>query len=163
VRLDATVDGRTFRVEVRREGDGYEVTLDGVPVKVDLAETSGHFASLIVNGVSHDVGLEKRSDEYRVHLPDETLTVALAQASRDGARPAPRTDGPARLTAPMPGRVVRVLAEEGREVVAGEGLVVIEAMKMENELKASRKGRIQKVAVRQGQTVEAGALLVVVA
>jgi biotin carboxyl carrier protein len=58
---------------------------------------------------------------------------------------------------------VRVLAEEGREVVAGAGLVVIEAMKMENELKAPRKGRVQEVAVRQGQAVEAGALLVVVA
>jgi biotin carboxyl carrier protein len=163
VRLDATVDGRTFRVEVRQEGDGYEVTVDGVPMEIDLVEISGNFSSLIVGGLSHDVGLEKRSDGYRVHLPDETHTVALAEASRDGARPARPADGPARLTAPMPGRVVKVLVEEGREVVAGEGLVVIEAMKMENELKASRRGRVQKVAVHQGQAVEAGALLVVVA
>lgn len=162
MRLDATVDGRTFRVEVRREGDGYEVTLDGVPIEVDLAETSGDFASFIVKGLSHDVGLEKRSDGYRVHLPDETYTVALAEPSRDGARPPHRADGPTHLTAPMPGRVVKVLVEEGREVVAGEGLVVIEAMKMENEVKASRGGSVRKVAVRQGQAVEAGALLVVV-
>jgi len=58
--------------------------------------------------------------------------------------------------------VVRVIAEEGREVGPGEGLVVIEAMKMENELKAPRKGRVREVAVREGQAVEAGALLVVV-
>jgi biotin carboxyl carrier protein len=163
MRLDATVGGRTIRVEVRREDGGYAVTLDGARLQIDLAETSQHFASLIVNGLSHEVGLERRRGGYRIHLPDDTVTVALAEASPDGSRPPRQAHGPARLTAPMPGRVVRVLAEEGREVVAGEGLVVIEAMKMENELKAPRKGRVQEVAVRQGQAVEAGALLVVVA
>jgi biotin carboxyl carrier protein len=63
----------------------------------------------------------------------------------------------------MPGRVVRVLAERGRDVEAGDGLVVIEAMKMENELKAPEKGRVDEVAVREGQAVEAGALLLVIA
>jgi biotin carboxyl carrier protein len=62
----------------------------------------------------------------------------------------------------MPGRVVRVLAEPGVDVVAGQGLFVIEAMKMENELKAPRAGRLREVAVREGQAVEAGALLAVV-
>ncbi len=162
MRLDATVGGRTIRVEVRRENGHYAVTLDGTPLGVDLAESGDHFASLIVDGLSHEVGLERRPDGYRVHLPADTLTVSLAEASRDGARPARRAHGPARLTAPMPGRVVRVLTEEGREVGPGEGLVVIEAMKMENELKAPRKGRVHAVAVREGQAVEAGALLVVV-
>jgi len=162
MRIDATVDGRTIRVEVRREDDGYGVTLDGARLGVDLAEAGEHFVSLIVDGLSHEVGLEKHTDGYRVHLSDDTVTVSLAEASRDGARPARRAHGPARLTAPMPGRVVRVLAEEGREVGPGEGLVVIEAMKMENELKAPRKGRVHEIAVREGQAVEAGALLVVV-
>jgi biotin carboxyl carrier protein len=162
MRLDATVDGRTVRVEVRHEDDGYAVTLDGTRLGVDLAEAGEHFVSLLVGGFSYEVGLEKRSDGYRVHLADDTVTVSLAEGARDGARPVRRARGPARLTAPMPGRVVRVLAEEGREVGPGEGLVVIEAMKMENELKAPRKGRVHEVAVREGQAVEAGALLVVV-
>ena len=62
----------------------------------------------------------------------------------------------------MPGRIVKVLRERGAEVAAGEGLVVIEAMKMENELRSPRPGRVQEVAVREGQAVEAGALLLVV-
>jgi biotin carboxyl carrier protein len=62
----------------------------------------------------------------------------------------------------MPGRVVRVLEAAGAEVVAGQGLVVIEAMKMENEIRAPRPGRVHEVAVREGQVVEAGALLAVV-
>jgi biotin carboxyl carrier protein len=163
MRLDATVDGRTIRVEVRRKGEGYAVTLDGAALEVDLVETDDHFANLIVDGSSHEVGLEKRPDGYRVHLRDDTVTVALAEASRDGASRLRRPHGPERLTAPMPGRVVRVLAEEGREVETGQGLVVIEAMKMENELKAPRKGRVREIAVREGQAVETGALLVVVA
>jgi biotin carboxyl carrier protein len=162
VRFDATVGERTIRVEVRRENDHYAVTLDGTPLDVDLVESGDHFASLIVDGLSHEVGLERRPDGYRVHLPAATVAVVLAEASRDGARPLRRSDGPARLAAPMPGRVVRVLVEAGREVDAGEGLVVIEAMKMENELKAPRKGRVGEVAVREGQAVDAGALLVVV-
>jgi biotin carboxyl carrier protein len=163
VRLDATVDGRTIRVEVRRKAEGYAVTLDGTTLEVDFVQTGEHFASLIVDGLSHAVGLEKRSDGYRVHLPDGTIAVGLTEASVNGARPPRRAHGPQRLTAPMPGRVVRVLAEEGREVDPGQGLVVIEAMKMENELKASRKGRVLEITVREGQAVEAGALLVVLA
>jgi len=62
----------------------------------------------------------------------------------------------------MPGRVVRVIVPEGTPVEAGQGLVVVEAMKMENELRAPRQGRILQIAVREGQAVEAGALLVVV-
>jgi biotin carboxyl carrier protein len=163
MRLEATVGGRTMRVEVRREDEGYAVTLDGARLGVDLAETGEHFASLIVGGLSYEVGLERQAGGYRIHLRDDEVTVALAEASGDGSRPTPRADGPARLTAPMPGRVVRVLAAEGEDVESGQGLVVIEAMKMENELKAPRRGRVHEIAVREGQAVETGALLVVVA
>jgi len=163
VRLDATAEGRTIRVEVRRRDGGYTVILDGEALEVDLVETGDHFASLIVDGRSYEVGLEKRTDGYRVHLPDETVTVAVGEAARGAPRRPDRPVGPTRLTAPMPGRVVRVLAEKGRHVEPGDGLVVIEAMKMENELKAPRRGRVDEVAVREGQAVEAGALLLVVA
>jgi len=163
VRLDASVDGHTIRVEVRRRDGGYTVTLDGEALDIDLVETGDHFANLIVDGHSHEIGLETWADGYRVHLPDDTVTVALTEAARGGTRPPRRPVGPTRLTAPMPGRVVRVLAEKGRNVEPGDGLVVIEAMKMENELKAPRKGRVDEVAVREGQAVEAGALLLIVA
>jgi biotin carboxyl carrier protein len=62
----------------------------------------------------------------------------------------------------MPGRIVRVMAEPGQEVAAGEGLIVMEAMKMENELRSPRSGRVAQVHARERQNVETGALLVVV-
>ena len=161
--LDATVGGRTVRVEVRG-GDGrYTVALDGAPMEVDVLGTGRSFVSLLVDGESHEVAVEKRSQGFLVHFPADAVDVALAEPSRGvagGAATGPR--GASRLTAPMPGRVVRVLREPGAEVAAGDGLVVIEAMKMENELKSPRAGRVDEVAVREGQAVEAGALLLIV-
>ncbi len=160
--LDATVRGRTIRVEVRG-GDGrYTVHLDGVALEVDLVGTGRPFASLLVAGESHEVAVEKRPGGYAVAFPGEAVSVDLAEAGRGSPVAARPAHGPSRLTAPMPGRVVRVLEPPGADVVAGQGLFVIEAMKMENELKAPRAGRIQEVAVREGQAVEAGALLAVV-
>ena len=160
--LDATVDGRTIRVEVRG-GDGrYRLTLDGAPLEVDLAGVSRGLSSLLVGGASHEVGIEKRNGGYTVVFPGESLTVELAAAARGASPPARHAAGPARVVAPMPGRVVRLLAEAGTDLAAGQGLFVIEAMKMENELKAPRAGRLLEVAVREGQAVEAGALLAVV-
>jgi biotin carboxyl carrier protein len=147
---------------VRRTDGGYTVCLDGNTFEVDFLETGDRFASLLVDGRSYEVGLEARNGQYRIHLPDGAVTVELGEASRDGGARPRRPDGPERLTAPMPGRVVRVMVEEGEDVDSGQGLVVIEAMKMENELKSPRQGRVREIAVREGQAVEAGALLVVV-
>jgi biotin carboxyl carrier protein len=160
--LDATVAGRTIRVEVRGGEGRYRVTLDGTPIDVDLAGDPWRLASLLVDGESHEIGIEKRADGYTIVFPGERLSVELAAAARGTSAPARHAPGPTRLVAPMPGRVVRVLAEPGADLVAGQGLFVIEAMKMENELKAPRAGRLQEVAVREGQAVEAGALLAVV-
>lgn len=160
--FDATVGGRTIRVEVRGRDGLYTVSLDGSPLDVELVSAGPPFASLLLQGESHEVGLEKRPEGYAVLLPGDTVVVDLAEAARGASPSARRSHGPARLTAPMPGRVVRVLSVPGADVAAGQGLVVIEAMKMENEIRAPHAGRVQEVAVREGQAVEAGALLAVV-
>jgi biotin carboxyl carrier protein len=160
--FDATVEGRTIRVEVRGGEGRYSLSLDASPLEVDFVPSGSHFASLLVDGESHEVGIEKRPEGFLIQLPGDAVCVLLAEAARGGAAPARRAHGPARLTAPMPGRVVRVLEAPGADVVAGQGLVVIEAMKMENELGSPRAGRVLEVAVREGQAVEAGALLALV-
>jgi biotin carboxyl carrier protein len=163
VTFDAAVDGKTLRVEVRPgRGGRYTVSLDGKPLEVEVAGSRGPLLSLLVEGQSHEVGLEARPGGYTVLLAGETVAVDLVPSARGAVAPPARAHGPARLAAPMPGRVVRVLAADGDEVAAGQGLVVIEAMKMENEIRAPRAGRVLELGVREGQAVEAGALLAVV-
>jgi biotin carboxyl carrier protein len=162
VKLAATVAGRTLQVEVRGERPRYTVTVDGRALDVDLVPTSSGFASLVVDGASHEVGLLAGEGRCAVLVQGRVLDVELQEAGATGAvMPRPAAGGAARVTAPMPGRLVKVLVEAGQEVSEGQGLVVMEAMKMENELRAPRSGRVKELHARERQAVESGALLVV--
>jgi biotin carboxyl carrier protein len=158
--FDATVDGRTMRVEVRETDGRYHVEIDGRTLEVDLFDAGRDFVSLLIEGRSHEAGLERRSGGYTVVLADDVIAVDLAEATK-GEGPAVRkaAAGPALVKAPMPGKVVRVLVEVDDTVAAGQGLVVMEAMKMENELRAPRTGKVLELMAREGQAVETGALL----
>jgi biotin carboxyl carrier protein len=161
--FEATVDGRVIRVEVRGEAGRYQVAIEGDWLDVEYVETQRHFAALLAAGRSYDVALERDADGYTVSLGAARFAVQLEDATRAEAAVAPKSGhGPARVVAPMPGRIVRVLVESGQSVAAGQGVVVMEAMKMENELRAPRDGRVSGVHVTQGQAVEAGALLALV-
>src|SRR5262249_44268215 len=118
--------------------------------------------SLLVGSQSHELGVEREGQGYRVAFRGASMLVTLAPAGRGSAAVAPRAAGPTRLLAPMPGRILRLLARAVAQVTAGQGLLVIEAMKMENELRAPRDGRLRELLVREGEAVEAGALLAVV-
>ena len=105
---------------------------------------------------------ERAVGEWFVQLPRVGVTAILdgRRAGRGGTGPS--ASGEQRLVAPMPGRILRVLVAPGDQVAARQGLIVVEAMKMENELRAARAGRVKEVAVAEGTSVEAGRLLVVV-
>jgi biotin carboxyl carrier protein len=160
--FDAAVLGRTLRVEVKERDGRYAVLIDGKAHDVDYRETGRDFVSLLLDGKSYEAGLERRPSGCIVHFPADTLDVELTEAARGAAVGARKPPGPARVVAPMPGKIVRLLVVPGQEVPAGQGLLVMEAMKMENELRSPRAGSVQQIAVREGQTVETGALLAVV-
>lgn len=105
---------------------------------------------------------ERHAGEVLVQLPHVDVAVVVDGRRSRRATGEPSVAGVQRVTAPMPGRVVRVLVRVGDDVVAGQAVVVIEAMKMENELKALRAGRIREVLVSEASSVDAGRLLVVV-
>jgi biotin carboxyl carrier protein len=163
---DAAVDGRTLRVEVRRSrtargGEVYVVLLDGRSLEVDVRAAGRGYLSLLVDGRSVEAAVQRQDAGFAVAVGDAILEVALTEAVR-GLAGAPRkaAAGPSRVSAPMPGRLVRVLVAAGEDVAAGQGLVVMEAMKMENEIRAPRAGRVREVPVQERQAVETGALLV---
>jgi biotin carboxyl carrier protein len=160
--FEAEAGGQTFRLEVRAEAEAYVVDIDGRKARV-LVHEAPPFLTLSFDGQTHEAGVWRRGPVFEVALSEERIEVLLRDVTRAAAPGASRpSSGPARVTAPMPGKVTRVLVARGQAVAAGAGLLVVEAMKMENELKAPRSGEVLELLAREGQAVEAGALLVVV-
>jgi len=161
VKITAEVGTRTIEVTVERENGRYVVEVDGHRHDVDARKLEGDFYSLLTAGRSYEVTVECRGDAYHVRHGAAEQAVRLSDPGRK-ARANTRASGPERVVTLMPGKVVRVLVGPGDAVVAGQGLVVVEAMKMENEIATGRAGRVRSVDVRPGQNVEGGALLAVV-
>jgi biotin carboxyl carrier protein len=169
VQYEIEAGGRTRRVTVMRTGSGFAVTVDGRSKHVDVARVDAQTLSLILDGATSEdavIAPDRASGQLTVVVDGVAIPVAFNGRSRrvraetaDGASGERR---PQRLTAPMPGKVVRVLVRSGDAVMARQPVVVVEAMKMENELRAVRAGTVAEVHAQEGQSVEAGALLVVI-
>jgi biotin carboxyl carrier protein len=161
--------GRIRHVAVTRVGDGFAITVDGRPYRVDAARIDAHTLSLVVDNVwrtSYDVTVtpDGAAGQLSVYVGAVHVSIALNGRRGWGRKEDHGASGsrPQRVAAPMPGKVVRVLVAAGDTVKARQPLVVVEAMKMENELRAGRDGTIAEVHAREGVSVEAGALLVVI-
>ena len=157
-------NGEAREVDVERVPGGFEVLVaGGERRRVDLITLDGAVASLryMEDGRSFSVSYQKGGRrEWRLAVGErdfdlETLTPVEAIEAIAAAGSA----GPSRLDAPIPGKVVKVHVAEGDEVTAGQPLVVLEAMKMENELTADQAGKVTAVHVEPGQTVDAGEAL----
>lgn len=164
-RLAVQVEGTTFIVEVEELSAGVlQVHVDGRRVDVDGRLPPSGTGSLLLDGVSYLVDLGDGVGETVV-VDGEAFRVQVED--RPGRRPGVAPEGGAgagqRLVAPMPGKVVAVLVEVGQRVERGTGLLVLEAMKMENEFPATGGGVVKEIHVAPGQAVNAGDLLVVIA
>lgn len=152
-------------VEIFESGAGYSVTLGETAYEVDSQRVVGDLYSLTVGSKSYEATVHKTgSEEYQVHLFDGMRSVTLLTPLQLALRgqSASSGGGAGTLRAPMPGRVVRVLVEQGQTVLKGQGVVVVEAMKMQNELAATIDGTVQSVFVREGDSVERNAELVAI-
>jgi biotin carboxyl carrier protein len=161
VKIRAQVGDRTCDVTVSRDNGNLRIAVDGVERVVDAHKLEADFYSILMDGRSYEVSVEARGSQYYVRHGAAERVVELTDPSRR-ARDEIRAvaAGPHNVVSVMPGRVARVLVSVGEQVEAGAGLVVVEAMKMENEITAPRPGRVSAVHVEAGRTVEAGAALV---
>ena len=166
-RYYATLQGQkepaVVDVEALPEGR-YALTLNGKRHVVDALRLDHGAVSILMNGTSLNVEFEDHEDEIGVHIRGQTLRLDVADERRRRLRAAAgfTVEGKQTIAAPMPGKVVKVLVKAGDEVEEGQGLVVVEAMKMENELKSPKAGKVVEVLAKEGQTVEMNAKLVVV-
>lgn len=160
--FDAATSGQTARIEVREAQGRYRVTIGDKTLELDWVRTGEHEASILVDGASHDITVEKTAEGFGVLIRGDRFDVDLKDAVKGVDLGRVAHTGPLKLVAPMPGKIVKVLVAQGEVVEAGRGVLVMEAMKMENELKAARAGTIQEIRVKEGQAVEMGALLLVI-
>ena len=169
---DLEILGRRRTIEFRRHGSGWEFTLDGRILDVDVTAIGERWSLLIgPPSPAASAGRPKRSYEVAVdpgsngerivHVNGVAVAVSLIdpRARRAPGRAA-ASSGRRSIVSPMPGRIVKVLVKAGDAVAAHQGLVVVEAMKMENELRAPHAGRVTDVKVVDGMSVEANAVLV---
>jgi biotin carboxyl carrier protein len=159
---------RTVSIEaVGASGPGggtFKATIDDEAHEVSVRPTDLGVSLVFDDGRSIDVATtELATGEWFVQLPHVDVLAIADRKRRERSRPgAASASGVQRITAPMPGRIVKVLVKPGDTVELKQGLVVVEAMKMENELTSPKGGTVKDVPVTEGQSVEAGRLLVVV-
>jgi biotin carboxyl carrier protein len=163
MRYFVTIGQRTFRVELRPGG----VRLDGADVAAELRAVPGTpLHHLLLDGASYSVhatpGTE--SGAWTVHMSGGSIDAEVVdqrtRAIRAMTNRSARPRGPRPVRAPMPGLVVRLLVASGDHVKAGQGVAIVEAMKMENELKADAPGTVGRILVSPGQAVEKGAVMI---
>jgi len=154
----------TREVEVERVPDGFEVVMGAVRRRVDLIRLDEAMPSLryVDDGRSYSVSYQRGAGrQWRLAIGERDFDLeVLTPVEATEATAAAAVVGPSRLDAPIPGKVVKVHVSVGDVVEAGQALVVLEAMKMENELTADRPGKVAAVHVEPGQIVDAGGLLV---
>ena len=175
--VELELEGRRHRVEVVRGGSEWRVALDGREVRVDARHVDGRWSLLLGPGApepnpghgavraSHELTIDVRSSgEVLVHVDGRPVVLSVAGAVRragEGPAATAGVGGGQQILAPMPGRIVKVLVKPGDAVQARQPLVVIEAMKMENELRAAAAGTVSEVRVTEGALVESRTVLVV--
>jgi biotin carboxyl carrier protein len=163
---NVTIDGTVFRVDLDldREAGQWRCLVDGRAIQIDARLAQPDVLSILIDGAAFRARRERIASGVRVWVGDQSYAAEVSDPRSLRSRKA-RTDsgkGPRPLVAPMPGKVVRFLVGENSPVEAGQGVVVVEAMKMQNEIKSPKKGVVLKLAVVEGAAVNAGDVLAIV-
>jgi len=165
VQLSSPGEEKTLVIELQRDGVAWRVTLDGRPVAVDAVEIAPNTLSILLNGQSFEVNVSSTPDgKLKLQTGSrEFIAEVIDPRAWSGRRHGSvEAQGRQQIVAPMPGKVVRLLVKEGDRVEAGQGLLVVEAMKMQNEIRSPKGGTVERVLAKEGQAVNAGDVLCVV-
>jgi biotin carboxyl carrier protein len=167
MKINALIDQEKHEVEIRRDGRRVFAKIDAREYEVEVSEPEPNVFLIKQQGKIYEVlvsPLSKLGDPINVRSGSSGVEVKLFDPKRlRGAASIDATaDGVAEIRSAMPGKVVRIIGEVGREVEKGEGIIVVEAMKMQNELKSPKQGLVKEIRVSEGETVIAGDILAVI-
>jgi biotin carboxyl carrier protein len=161
---DVTIDGKDHRLELERVDAAWRCQLDGREVQMDAVLARRDVLSVLIGGKAYEIKRECTATDMHLWVGDVRYAVELRDPrslrSRKGA--AADGKGPRKLLAPMPGKVVRVLIREEQPVEAGQSILVVEAMKMQNEIKSPKSGTVKQIVAAEGTNVNAGDVLAIV-
>ena len=165
---EANIAGRVYRFDLEKSSapqqpNRWVCRMDGREIVVDAVKTGAGTLSLVIDGKSFEIRREKKGEIQQLVVRGKKYDVTLqdARSLKSRKRTGSADSGSLRLMASMPGKVVRVLAKEGDILQAGTGIVVVEAMKMQNELRSPKEGTLKKMLAREGMNVNAGDVLAV--
>ncbi len=163
VRIASSSSGEKTRViDLERNASGWRATLDGRPVAVDAAEIAPNTLSILLDGQSFEISVTPSQDgKLNLHTGTQEFTAEVIDPRAWSGRRhgSVEAEGRQQIIAPMPGKVVRLLVKAGEHVEAGQGLLVVEAMKMQNEIRSPKSGTVERVLAKEGQPVNAGEIL----
>jgi len=163
MKYDAEIDGRAVTVELEQRDGRVSAKVGERAYEVEVTRPETGVYLLFHGDQIYEVRLWSEANQtLRVNLRDRRFVIKVIDRRQRRLAAEQTSEGRQQLIAPMPGKVVRVLLESGAEVAAGQGVVVVEAMKMQNEIKSPKAGRVLEVRVKQGATVTAGQVLAVV-
>jgi biotin carboxyl carrier protein len=158
VRYSIAIDGKPYDLDINEVAGLWTCRLNGRDIAVDFARLNSNTASILIDGKSYEA---RRDTSGTISIGSRRYETAIEDPrSWQGRRRKELLQaGPQRLTSSMPGKVVRVLSREGDDIASGQGIIVVEAMKMQNEIKSAKAGKLRKLLVREGANVTAGEVL----
>lgn len=163
MKYEAEIDGRPVSVELEQHGGRVSATIDGRDYELEvILPEEGAYLIFVGEQVYDARAWHEGANSLRVKLRDRLFTASIIDRKHRRAAADHSQEGRQQLIAPMPGKVARVLLNPGDDVAAGQGVVVVEAMKMQNEIKSPKAGRVIEVRVSEGATVNANQVLAVV-
>jgi biotin carboxyl carrier protein len=166
VQLASTSGEKKRVIELERDTAGWRVNLDGRPVSFDAVEIAPNILSILLEGQTFEISVTPSPDgKLKLHTGTQEFTAEVIDPRAWSGRrhSSVEAEGRQQVVAPMPGRVVRLLVKAGDHVEAGQDLLVVEAMKMQNEIRSPKSGTVERVLAREGQAVNAGEVLCEVA
>jgi biotin carboxyl carrier protein len=160
---DITIDGKNYRLELSLVNERWSCRLDGKDLEIDAVLVRSDVLSLRVGNSAYEIKSERVANDLHLWVGTRRFAVEVRDPrSLRGRTRAGSDRGPKKITAPMPGKVLRLLVREGEAVESGSGIAVVEAMKMQNEIKSPKKGIVEKILVGEGAAVNAGDVLAIV-
>ncbi len=165
MKLEIEIGDAAHAVEISQTEAQSFYAIDGKSVEASAVEVAPGIYSIVIAGRSFEARIAQFGSDLRISVGSDEYAVRVRdprkwERNRSGSS---SSEGRQNVVAPMPGRVVRVLARAGDAVEAGQGIVVVEAMKMQNEVRSPKAGTVERLLVKEGQAMNAGDTIAVVA